>query len=63
MDTGIGRGLIQIVMAILAIALIALLVNRASDTASLMQTSGNVFNDILKTVTLQSSMGTFGGFS
>lgn len=50
---GIGSGVMEIITALLGIALIALLVNKASSTSQLIQTSGNTLNDLIKTVTLQ----------
>lgn len=55
----IGSGIMEIATALLGIALIALLVNRASDTSKIIETSGNTFNDLLKTVTLQNGMGSY----
>jgi hypothetical protein len=54
---GIGSGVMEIATALIGIALIALLVNRASDTSKLIQTTGGAFNDLLRTVTLQNSGG------
>lgn len=56
---GIGSGIMEIATALLGIALIALLVNRASDTSKIIETSGNTFNDLLKTITLQNGMGSY----
>lgn len=56
---GIGSGIMEIATALLGIALIALLINRASDTSKLIETGGNTFNDLLKTVTLQNGMGNY----
>ena len=45
--------IIKIIMAILSISVLTLLINRASDSAKLIETSGSAFNSILKTITLQ----------
>lgn len=55
----IGSGIMEIATALLGIALIALLINKASDTTKIIETSGNTFNDLLKTVTLQNGMGSY----
>lgn len=52
------RNITEIVMAIIGIALIALLLNRNSNTTAVVQTSANALDNLLRTVTLQnSSMG------
>ena len=51
-----GRGILEVAMALTGIALIALLVNKASSTTAIVQSTGQAFNDLLKTVTLQNSM-------
>lgn len=56
-STGIGSGLMEIAGALLAIALIALLLNKSDSAAQLVQAGGNTFSDLLKTVTLQNSLG------
>lgn len=58
----IGSGVMEIATGLLGIALIALLVNRASDTSKLVTSSGNAFNQLLQTVTLQNGSSSFGGF-
>lgn len=59
---GIGSGILEIAMALIGIALIALLIGNASKTTQIISTAGNTFNDLLRTVTLQNGMGisTFG---
>lgn len=49
------RSVTEIVMAIVGIALLALLVNRNSNTTEVVKTSGSVLDQLLRTVTLQSS--------
>jgi hypothetical protein len=62
-STGIGQGLMEIAAALMAIALIALLLNRSQQASQLVTSGASAFGDLLKTVTLQngSSMN-FGGF-
>lgn len=57
METGIGRGLMEIATGILGIALIALLINRSSDTAKVIQAGTGGFDMLIRTVTLQNSGG------
>lgn len=49
------RSVTEIIMAIVGIALLALLVNRNSNTTEVVKTSGSVLDQLLRTVTLQSS--------
>ena len=44
--------IVKIIMFILSISILTLLINRANDSANLIKTTGNAFNDILKTITL-----------
>jgi hypothetical protein len=46
---------VKIITVILGIAILTLIINRASDSVSLINASGNAFNSILKTITLQSN--------
>ena len=57
LDTGLGGGLLQIVMAILSIALIALLLNRSKDVTSIVSGAGSTLDKLINTVTLQNTMG------
>lgn len=50
---------VKIITVILGIAVLTLIINKASDSVSLIGAFGNAFNGILKTITLQNS--TFGG--
>lgn len=52
----IGRGIMEIMMGLLGIALIALLVGKAEKTSQLVSSGANAFDMLLKTVTLQSGM-------
>lgn len=54
-NTGIGTGLMEIASALLAIALIALLINKADNTSKLISTGTSAFDELLRTVTLQNS--------
>lgn len=56
-----GGHLTEIAMAFIGVALVALLVNRQANTAQVIGAGGSVFNDLLRTVTLQNSgMGSVG---
>jgi len=44
---------VKIITVILGIAVLALIINRASDSVSLINATGNAFTGILKTITLQ----------
>lgn len=59
--TGIGKNLTQIAVALIGVALIALLVGHASQTAGLISAGTSGFNSLLQTVTLQNPFG--GGIS
>jgi hypothetical protein len=43
----------KIITVILGIAVLTLIINRASDSVSLIQAASSGFNSILKTITLQ----------
>lgn len=43
----------QIIMVILGISILTLIINKASDSVSLINAFGNAFNGILKTITIQ----------
>lgn len=49
-----GKDIIQIGFALVSVAAIALLVSHAKGTAEIVQASGNTFEGLLRTVTLQS---------
>lgn len=44
---------VKIITVILGISIITLIINKASDSVSLINASGSAFNSILKTITLQ----------
>lgn len=60
---GIGSGILEIAMALIGVALLALLVGRSKDTTAIISQAGNTFNELLQTVTLQNGMGSLGGSS
>lgn len=55
-------GIMEIATALIGIALIALLINRSSDTAKVIGAATGGFNTLLQTVTLQNGSGMGGGF-
>lgn len=57
----IGSGILEIAMALIGVALLALLVGNASKTTAIISQAGNTFNELLQTVTLQNGMSA--GFS
>lgn len=61
MANGLGSGLLEIAMALLGIALLALLVGQASKTTAVISQAGTTFNDLIRTVTLQNSNAIGGG--
>lgn len=63
MANGLGSGLLEIAMALLGIALLALLVGNASKTNSIISQAGNTFGSLIGLVTLQNSMNNGGGSS
>ena len=56
-STGLGAGIMEIASALLAITLIALLLNKSSQAVSLVTATGDTFGSLLKTVSMQNSMG------
>lgn len=54
---GLGSGLLEIAMALIGVALLALLVGNSSKTNAIISQAGSTFNDWLQTVTLQNSAG------
>jgi uncharacterized protein YoxC len=54
---GLGSGILEIAMALIGVALLALLVGNASKTTAIISQAGDTFNDLLQTVTLQNGMG------
>jgi hypothetical protein len=55
------RGLLEIATLIIGVALIALLVNPRANTVAVVRAGGGAFNDLLRTVTLQTGFGVGGG--
>lgn len=53
--SGLGSGLLEIAMALIGIALLALLIGQSSKTTAVISQAGNTFNQLLDTVTLQGS--------
>ncbi len=56
-STGLGAGIMEIASALLAITLIALLLNKSSDATALITSSSTAFGDLLKIVSMQNGMG------
>jgi hypothetical protein len=55
------RGILEIATLLIGVALIALLVNPKANTVNVIRTGGGAFNDLLRTVTLQTGFGVGGG--
>lgn len=56
-----GRDLTQIAALLIGVALVALIVGRADQSSKVIATAAGGFNDLLKTVTLQSGFGSYIG--
>jgi hypothetical protein len=52
-STGLGAGIMEIASALLAIALIALLLNKSTQAGQLVSQTGTAFDELLRTVTMQ----------
>ena len=64
MVNGLGSGLLEIAMALIGIALLALLIGKSSNTVQVIQGASNSLDNLLKTVTLQGNgVATMGGMS
>lgn len=61
MANGLGSGLLEIAMALIGVALLALLVGNSSKTTAIISQAGNSFNDLLRTVTLTGGNGIAAG--
>lgn len=61
MGNGLGSGLLEIAMALIGVAILALLVGNSQKTVQVISQTGNTFNDLLRTVTLQNGSGISGG--
>lgn len=57
LDTGIGKGMLEIAFGLMSIALIGLLLSRSNDTATVVSSVGGTFDSLLRTVMLQGSTG------
>jgi hypothetical protein len=56
-STGIGSGIMEIAGALLAITLVALLLNKSNEAATLVTSSSDAFAKLLQTVSMQNGMG------
>lgn len=61
MANGLGSGLLEIAMALIGVALLALLVGNASKTTAIISQAGNTFGSLLNIVTLQNGNGIAAG--
>lgn len=61
MGNGLGSGLLEIAMALIGVALLALLVGNASKTTAIISQAGNSFGNLLNIVTLQNGNGISSG--
>lgn len=52
-----GRQITEIAALLIGVALVALIVGQADKTSQVITSAGSTFNDLLKTVTLQSGFG------
>ena len=52
-----GRDLVEIATLFIGVAVIALIIGNASKTKTVINSGAGAFNELLKTVTLQNSMG------
>lgn len=57
MAEGLGKGVLEIVMALIGISLVALLIRNASGTAQVVSSAGSTLNDLLRTVSAGNSIG------
>jgi hypothetical protein len=57
-----GRDIMEIATLFIGVAVLALLIGNASKTATVIQSGANAFDELLKTVTLQNSLGAGAGF-
>lgn len=53
MEAFFGKGTFEIAMALVGVATIALLVGHSKGAAQIIESTGNTFNGLLRTVTLQ----------
>lgn len=57
MVNGLGSGLLEIAMALIGIALLALLVGNSKQTTAIISQASSSFDNLLRTVTLQNGNG------
>ena len=53
METFFGKSTFEVAMALVGVATIALLVSNSKGAAQIITSTGNTFNGLLRTVTLQ----------
>lgn len=53
------KGVIEIVMALIGVAMIALILNPKANTVPVVKQAGDTLGSLLSTVTLQNSMGIY----
>lgn len=51
------KGVFEIATLLIGVATLALLINKADNTAKVVQTTGSVFDSLLRTVSLQNGAG------
>ena len=56
MAEGLGKGLLEIVMALIGISLIALLIRNSSGTTQVLSSAGSTLDQLLRTVSAGNSM-------
>lgn len=59
-STGIGAGVMEIASALLAISLIALLLNKSTQATALVTSASDSFAKLLSVVSMQNGMGITG---
>ena len=55
------KGVFEIATLLIGVATLALLIGRSQNTSQVIQSAGGTFNELLRTVTMQSGMG-MGGY-
>ncbi|MHB8387518.1 MAG: hypothetical protein ACYDAO_09390 [Thermoplasmataceae archaeon] len=55
MGEGLGRGILEIAMALIGVALVALLVRNSGGATNLVRGAGDTFNTLLQTVSAGNS--------
>lgn len=59
MGSAFGTEVTQVALTLAGIALVALLVSNSGGAVNIIKAAGGTYNDLLKTVTLQSGFGNF----